>query len=197
MLSLLAHFIEQNDSGGFPFIVRVWTVVGKITNLTRRPDVDREDTDSYIVCTYLARFAGIILGILSSRSARTGRHFSLSPCDEFQAASGPPRDGIFRPKSPARGGHGQTARECLDLRGSSITLNEGNRRNLLQRDTRSRVNQPEPISPRHKNKSIHHSRDVALGDRSHGVACATESVRGLRLSLVPRPGPSVRLLPVM
>ena len=173
----------------------IWRVLGKITRPNVGAGVDPEDTYSYIGSTYLARFWGNFWISFSSERGRTGG-MSLSPSNHPQADFYPRRTGISLLQGAPQRRLRQAVRNFHDLRDDSMTLYEGIRRNLPHRDTRIPNRSALFLSPRHKQKNNQKSRDL-LGRTSHGVARATESLRELRLSLVPRFEPRKCLLPTV
>ena len=196
MSQLPAHFFVQNDLRGFPLILLVCDVDGKVTRLNRPRRVDREDTCSYIGFTYLAQFAGQFLERFISTGPNSPTCFpSYDPMNLRRRVLC--ADVPFSPEGARQKRLWQAVPEFHDLRDSSITKNEGNWLNFLHRDRRSpnrSANSLYPGTTRIKTKS---AGNYCLGRTSHGVARATESMRGLRLSLVPCPEPRNGLLPAV
>jgi hypothetical protein len=139
---------------------------------------------------------GKFLSFRSLLNVIEGRHVSFQHTGQPEADFHPRRLIFPGPRRPGRGVYGRLHEEFHDLRDDSMTLNEGIRRNLLHRDTRIPNRSALFLSPRHKQKKNQKSRDF-LGRTSHGVARATESLRELRVSLVPRFEPRKCLLPTV
>jgi len=171
-------------------------VLEKITSLIWHADVDPGDTYSYIGSTYLVRFCGRYLETFHPGKRSNGRSFPfrhpMNPRWSFIRA----RLAFPGFKALCRGVCGRLREIFQDLRVDSMTQNEGNCRSILHRGTRIPNRPATFFSPRH-NKKINENSRVCLGRTSHGVARATESLRRLRLSLVPRPEPLQCLLPTV
>jgi hypothetical protein len=79
-----------------------------------------------------------------------------------------------------------------------MTKTKGKRQDLLHQDTRNLSSLACFLSPRRKQESKQYRREVvALEKTSHGVVRAIESLRRLRMSLVPRLEPWECLLPAV
>src|SRR5271157_1916251 len=78
----------------------------------------------------------------------------------------------------------------------SMTKNEGTQAAIPHQDTRNLSCRAWFSSPRGKTMKKQSRREKTRTRRfSHGIARAIESLRGLRLSLVPRPDPGECVLP--
>src|ERR1700758_979694 len=104
---------------------------------------------------------------------------------------------ISRPKAPGRGVQGRLLRISKIYADERMSLNEGKRLKLPNRDARIPSRHACFLSPRLIKASPKNRREMMLGRKSHGVARATKNLRGVRLPLVSRSEPWKCLLPAV